>query len=76
MDALIPDIDDSTYRAARARAALEGRSLGELVTATLRDYLARTTGAENSAPLLDRPAADGEHPAATYVDNVVFLYCI
>jgi hypothetical protein len=76
MDALIDGIDDSTYRAARARATLEGRSLGDLVTATLREYLTRTTGAESPAPLLDPPAAGNEHPAATHVDKVVFLYCI
>jgi plasmid stability protein len=82
MDTLIRNIDDSTYRAARARAALEGRSVGEVVTTALREYLARTTGAEDACHLLDEPvydqppAAADENHTGTRVDEIVFLYCI
>lgn len=91
MDTLIRNIDDSVFRAARALAALEGRTVGEVVTDALREYLASGAAAEDEQhrlaglapdpPLLDRsgdsPSADGdgEHPA-TRVDEVVFLYCI
>jgi plasmid stability protein len=77
MDTLIRNIDAPTYRAARARAALEGRSVGEVVTEALRDYLARNPVAENPSTLLDQPEAspDEERPG-TPVDEVVFLYCI
>lgn len=77
MDTLIRNIDASTYRAARARAALEGRSVGDLVTAALREYLARTAVEENPSALLDQPDGppDGDRPG-TPVDEVVFLYCI
>jgi plasmid stability protein len=82
MDTLIRNIDASTYRAARARAALEGRAVGEVVTTALREYLAQTTVTEEATNLLDKPvenqsaaAADGNH-AGTRVDEVVFLYCI
>ncbi len=92
MDTLIEDIDASTYRAARALAALEGRSLGDVVTAALREYMAKNASAVDvlpqpvesaaDAPLLDGPGLDA--PAlpddggrpATHVDEVVFLYCI
>jgi plasmid stability protein len=77
MDTLIRNIDAPTYRAARARAALEGRSVGDLVTEALRDYLARNAVEENPAELLDQPVApsDEERPG-TPVDEIVFLYCI
>ena len=78
MDMLSRNLDASTYRAARARAALEGRPVGEVVTTALRDYLARTTVTEPAKLLLDQPvAAVAEaHEAAAHVDEVVFLYCI
>jgi plasmid stability protein len=77
MDTLIRNIDAPTYRAARARASLEGRSVGDLITEALRDYLARNAVEENPAELLDQPVAppDEERPG-TPVDEIVFLYCI
>jgi plasmid stability protein len=79
MDALIPDLDDSTYRAIRARAALEGRPVGELITEALRAYLARTAATENMARLLDEPeecASAKQERTGPPVDEVVYLYCI
>lgn len=35
------DLDPQTYKALRARAALEGRTLGEAINQAIRDYLAR-----------------------------------
>jgi hypothetical protein len=81
MDTFIRNLDASTYRAARARAALEGRDVGEVVTTALREYLARTTSTEDGSHLLDKPvaeqpaAADGNH-TGTHIDEIVFLYCI
>ncbi|MDR3717800.1 MAG: ribbon-helix-helix protein, CopG family [Bryobacteraceae bacterium] len=79
MDALIPNLDDSTYRAIRARAALEGRPVGELITEALRAYLARMAATESMARLLDEPeervSARPERPGPA-VDEVVYLYCI
>jgi hypothetical protein len=77
MDTFIRNLDASTYRATRARATLEGRSVGEVVTAALREYLARTIGPEDPSHLLDQPIApvDEKHTGSR-VDEVVFLYCI
>jgi plasmid stability protein len=77
MDTLIRNIDAPTYRAARARAALEGRSVGDVVTEALRDYLARNAVEEDPSALLDQPDVppDEDHPG-TPVDEIVFLYCI
>lgn len=84
MDVLIPDLDDSTFRAIRARAALEGRSIGELITEALRAYLARTAALENGAAngtgdspnLLDEPSTKDEERTGNPVDEIVYLYCI
>ncbi len=77
MDTYIRNLDAATYRTARARAALEGRAVGEVITEALREYLARTAGAENSDSLLEEStAAVDETLSATRVDEVVFLYCI
>ena len=75
MDTLIRNLDAATYRAARARAALESRSVGEVLTTALREYLARNTGAVDAGAMLDNPAVQ-EVDAAARVDEVVFLYCI
>jgi plasmid stability protein len=77
MDTLIRNIDAPTYRAARARAALEGRSVGEVVTEALRDYLARNSVPEDTSTLLDQPAVPREEERnGAPVDEIVFLYCI
>lgn len=79
MDALIRNLDDSTFRAIRARAALEGRTVGELATEAMRTYLARMTATENMARLLDEPETCcpvKQERAGQPVDEVVYLYCI
>jgi len=79
MDVLIRDLDASTYRSLRARAALEGRPLGDVATDALRAYLARNPAAGDIAHLLDAPEegtpARQEHNGKP-VDEVVYLYCI
>jgi plasmid stability protein len=79
MDALIPNLDDSTYRAIRARAALEGRPVGEVITEAMRAYLARTAATESMERLLDEPEEGGSAKpdrSGPAVDDVVYLYCI
>lgn len=79
MEVLIRNLDDSTFRAIRARAALEGRSVGELATEALRAYLARTAATENMSRLLDEPeegACAKPERTGPPVDEVVYLYCI
>ena len=87
MDYLIRDLDDSTFRGVRARAALEGRDVGDLVTEALRAYLAHSAAAEPAATATADPAADApklldETPAAGRgrdgqpIDEIVYLYCL
>lgn len=41
MDTTIRNLDEAAYRALKAKAALTGRSIGELVNEAIRNYLAR-----------------------------------
>jgi plasmid stability protein len=41
MDTTIRNLDQALFRAAKSRAALQGRSIGEIVNDALRSYLAR-----------------------------------
>lgn len=41
MDTTIRNLDGALYRAVKARAALQGRTLGDVVNDALRSYLAR-----------------------------------
>jgi hypothetical protein len=42
MDTTVRNLDEQAYRALRARAVLEGRTVGELISEAMRVYLART----------------------------------
>jgi hypothetical protein len=41
MDTTIRNLDEDAYRALKAKAALTGKSIGELVNEAIRSYLAR-----------------------------------
>ena len=41
MDTTIRNLDEQAYRALRARAVLEGRTVGELIGEAIRGYLLR-----------------------------------
>ena len=41
MDTTIRNIDEGIYRALKARAALAGKTMGEIVNEAIRAYLAR-----------------------------------
>ncbi len=41
MDTTIRNLDEKAYRAIKARAALEGKTVGELINEAIRAYLAR-----------------------------------
>jgi plasmid stability protein len=43
MDTTIRNLDEGAYRELKARAALTGKTIGELVTEAIRGYLARPT---------------------------------
>ena len=61
MDTTIRNLDEDAYRAARARALLEGRTVGDVVNEALRLYLKRESpGKRRSlAELRPEPFPDG-----------------
>ncbi len=44
MDTTVRNLDPTAYRALRARAVLEGRTVGDLISDAIREYLARGAG--------------------------------
>ena len=55
MDTTIRNLDDQAYKALRARAVLEGRTVGEVINEAIRGYLARPVPGKGS--LRARPGA-------------------
>jgi plasmid stability protein len=75
MDTTIRNLDDSAYRALKARAALEQRSIGELVSDAIRQYLVRPIPAEKSASLGDiRPwdFGPGTEHLSEQIDEILY----
>lgn len=48
MDATIRNLDDDAYRALKAKAALEGKSVGEALNEAIRAYVGRPRGKKHS----------------------------
>lgn len=53
MDTTIRNLDDAVYRAIKARAAGENRSIGELVSDAMNLYLLRPAPQEKTGSLRD-----------------------
>jgi plasmid stability protein len=51
MDTTIRNLDETMYRQLKARAALTGKTIGELVNEAIRWYLARPDGAPKQGSL-------------------------
>jgi hypothetical protein len=58
VDTTIRNIDDAAYRSLKARAALEGRAIGELITDAIHLYLCRPAPQERDRSLRDWKPAD------------------
>lgn len=75
MDITIRNLDERTYRALKARAALTGRSIGETLSEAIRVYLARPGHHLRTSSLADpRPLAfpEGTEELSREVDEVVY----
>ncbi len=75
MDKTIRNLDESAYRALKARAANEGRSVGEAVNEAIRLYLSRPATAAGSASLADLTPEDlgpGTETLSGDVDSIVY----
>jgi len=75
MDTTIRKLDEQAYRELKARAALDGRSIGELVSEAIRSYLARPQVGGRLKSLKDlrpQPYPDGNERLSLEIDQIVY----
>jgi hypothetical protein len=75
MDTTVRNLDEQAYRALRARAVLEGRTVGELISEAIRAYLARRPvkrGRVSLRTLLPEPFPEGNEHLSSEIDVIVY----
>jgi plasmid stability protein len=75
MDTTIRNLDENAYRALRARAVMEHRTVGALVTEAIRGYLARPAVHQNVSTLRllhPRPFPPGNERLSMEIDDIVY----
>ena len=74
MDTTIRNLDQQAYREARARAVLEGRTVGDVVNDALRSYLKRTVpkGKRSLEELRPEPFPKGNERLSREIDEIVY----
>lgn len=75
MDTTIRNLDEATFRALKARAALTGQTIGETVNEAMRAYLASPGVHQRTASLRDlgtRPYPQGNERLSENLDAVVY----
>ncbi len=73
MDKTIRNLDGRAYRALKARAAAEGKTLGQVVSEAILAYLARpVSGAATLADLVPQDLGPGTETLSDDVDALVY----
>ncbi len=75
MDTTIRNLDETAYRALKARAALTGRTIGEELNEAIRVYLNRPgppTRPVSLRALVPEPYPDGNERLSEEIDQVVY----
>lgn len=74
MDKTIRNLDARTYRALKARATAEGRTVGDVVSEAMRSYLARPAPGSTAslADLIPEDLGPGTETLSDDVDRVVY----
>lgn len=74
MDTTIRNLDEQAYRELKARAALTGRTIGELVNEAIRAYLARPApvGRGSLRDLVPEPYPEGTERLSEEIDATVY----
>lgn len=75
MDTTIRNIDQIAYRELKARAALTGQTIGELVNEAIRTYLARPGAHARKGSLRDltpEPYPTGNERLSEQIDAIVY----
>ena len=70
----VRNLDENAYRALRARAVMEGRTVGALITEAIRGYLALpSTRRTSSLRLLQpEPFPPGNERLSMEIDEIVY----
>jgi plasmid stability protein len=75
MDTTIRNLNEKAYRALRARAVPEGRTVGELISEAIRAYLARhplKKGKHSLRALRPEPYPEGNEQLSSAIDHIVY----
>jgi len=75
MDTTIRNLDEATYRELKARAAIEGKTVGESINEAIRAYLRRTprfTKDRSLGELSPEPYGRGSRNLSREIDRVVY----
>lgn len=75
MDSTIRNLDERAYRALKASAALEGKTIGEMVNEAIRAYLDRPDPHRRSGSLrylVPRPYPEGNETLSEDIHAVVY----
>ena len=75
MDTTVRNLDGQAYRALRARAVLEGRTVGELISEAIRAYLGRGAvkrGTASLRALRPEPYPEGNEQLSAEIDAIVY----
>lgn len=75
MDTTVRNLDEQAYRALRARAVLEGRTVGDLISEAIRSYLGRAPIERRTASLRalrPEPYPEGNERLSSEIDAVVY----
>lgn len=75
MDTTVRNLDEQLYRAMRARAAMEGRTVGDLISEAIREYLKRgpaKRGRRSLRELQPEPYPEGNERLSIEIDAIVY----
>ena len=75
MDTTIRNLDERAYRALRARAVLEGRTVGDLISEAIRAFLARAAeprGGSSLRALKPEAYPEGNERLSAEIDAIVY----
>ena len=75
MDTTIRNLDENAYRALRARAVMERKTVGALVTEAIRGYLARPSVRRNLSTLrllYPQPFPPGNERLSMEIDEILY----
>ena len=75
MDTTVRNLDDRTYRELRARAVMEGRTVGDLMNEAIRGYLARFPVRQRTTSLRalqPEPFPERNERLSEEIDDIVY----